>query len=345
MGRLLGAESNYDYVCARVRGMGSRLLSSADVRELGIRCPSLELLSSALEKTDYGLEIELNSIRDFPDALAFLEVSISQSVGRFIRKVHSLGVGETRDLLGIYLLWGDLHNLRICLRQLASGSREGFSLKGLEFWSEAPTSFYEELLSAEGISRARDLAISLGSPISQAFVEAVSVLERTKSLASAERRLFLSYREEVEGRLSLYSSYSARRVREAVGVYLDVMNVVAFMRLGAGRSGRGEDLFLGDGLFLDAKRWRAALEKGMGALVVGTPYESLVVFGDPLASERKLERYFLERMCSMYRGDPISVDVPWGYMSLKRREGMNLRILAVGIYFGRPLEEVFAKFV
>ncbi len=330
--------ANYEYLNARVRAMASRLLTDFQLKELAAKLRGLDDFVDFLSKTDYAFELEVESLRDFSDPLAYIEEVIAKGVGKSINSVYKMAEGEAKDLIGVYLMQGDLNNMRLCLRHLFTETAPPKELKGWFYWGELPYEFYEEVASSGSVYTARDIVILWKHPLGYVFTEALLYIIRARNIAEAEKILLLGYIEESQKRIKRYFSSSAETVGMCLALYVDILNLTAYLK--------GSDVFIKGGLYIDSqKRWKLLKARGLRILRQTPYYEILAEADKPYQKEERLKRWYLKTLCDLYRGDPLAIDIPWGYISKKLKEETNLRILAVGLYFEKTEKEILSRMI
>jgi V/A-type H+-transporting ATPase subunit C len=353
--------SDYDYLNARVRGMGTSLLSRAFYDQT-LEVPTLELFVDTLLLTSYGegLRDALAAVGGAasPGACAAVEAALARGAQAAIAKVRAIAPPGPLRMITIQLNRWDVTNVLALLRGKLSGA--------------SPKDVLESVLPV-GEFNATQLGELAGEMDVPSLAEALTTWNYT--FAFILRRAILEYSAEtdlptlehtLERAFFNWALVQLRAddrnealVRDSIRRQIDLANVRALLDIVKEREkgrepspiepiGRGKlsprtlkELADSDSLdtafaTLEETYFAPAIEKG------------ILSFGQTrsLASmERFLEAMIVDHGCRIFRQDMLGIAVPLGFLWRKYSELVNLRILARGKAYRMPASAIREEMV
>ena len=361
--------SDYGYINARVRAMKSRLLSRETLYEL-LAARDLTAFSDTLGSTDFGKDLgealsraprpALGLSGPFgPLGLSAVEEGLRRNLCRTSAKLLSFADGRAGELLGVILERWDLENIKAVLRGKHTRLSKSDILSGVVPAGRLDEARLSELAEAEDAKAVADMLATWRSPFARPLTKALSAYAQDNNLANLELALDRFYvsasLETVRGRGK--GDRNAALIRGILKGQIDVLNLGTALRL------RGEALEEGPLVSYWVPGGEKILERHFLALAraesfiqalalvppalqplekPGGPERPGAGRGDEAAFERALSRAFALRCARIYRGDPLAINIPVGYLGMKTLEVANLRLIARGKAFGlsRPELEV-----
>ena len=362
--------SDYGYINARVRAMKSRLLSRETLYEL-LAARDLTAFADALGSTDFSKDMGeafSRAPRPAPDlsgpalglsgppgplGLSAVEEGLRRNLCRISAKILSFADGRAGELLGVILERWDLENIKAVLRGKHTRLSKSDILSGVVPAGRLDEARISELAEAEDAKAVADMLAAWRSPFARPLTKALSAYAQDNNLANLELALDRFYvsagLETVRGRGK--GDRNAAKIRGILKEQVDVLNLGTALRL------RGEALeesllvsFWVPGGERILERHFLALaraESFIQALALTPPSLHLLEKpggrGDEAAFERALSRAFALRCARLYRGDPLAINIPVGYLWMKTLEVANLRLIARGKAFGLSRPELEAE--
>ncbi len=337
MGQL---DTNAIYFNARVRGMKSRLFSTAGIREMLDRDEVGQAIDVLLESS-YKTEMA-EALTRFQGADA-VEEAISRNLRLTTRQLIKLSQGKFEELLRLFLLREDLR----AVKSLVRCQHHGFDVQAATpYLIPGPTlalALETEMAQSESMAALVAALVAWNPELCLCLQEALAAYGETKSLADLEEALDRSYFVENARRLGDSTDSNCQALCEQLRAEIDRINLRAvFLAFqgGGDRSALGEHLLPEGKLSINFLLRMARAEDASSAadLLGTTPYRSLV--GDLLElcqSERfaPLERFFerivLLQLRRLARGDVTGLPVVMEYCWLRHNEILNLRMVARGL--------------
>jgi len=354
---------DYGYANARVRAMKSLLLSEEFyARLLSIDDP--KMLFETLEKTPYKTEIEEVSLLKTTMA-EIIDEALKRNMAKTFSKVATFVAGEAGRLVKVLLARWDLHNLKTILRGRHIGASEEEIKESLIPASELNEPLLNELARAVDIGTVVDLLATWEIPYARPLVESLPKYLARKELLILELALDKFYYERVLQE-SQGNSLHARIVRDLMLTEIDIRNLITLLRLQGVKfefTGKKEEiekqvkeqietLFVPGGKEIKLTKFvDLAQKKDVEAVIRelrNTSYGSVLRSGmdryketnSLSVLERKLEEYSVQKAITSYRRGPLCIGIIVGYLWMKFREVVNLRIITRCKLMGMPERKI-----
>lgn len=342
------APCDLGYFNARVRSMRGALLRKADYEQL-MRLPSAEALADKLKGTGYGAFIESAASRpaSILDALSSaLLAGLSESFGQLWRMAPE----GARPLLKAVMSSWEVHDIKTLVRGLSRGVRREEIKAALIPAGEFDVASLNALLTSKDVIDLVGFLHTWGSPY--ASVLRPGLVEYRRSGRTIEMELLAELKTNSLFLEALSTGTADSGViRGLMALRADLWNSLTLLKI----SGEGYSLEAAAGFFVEGgsklKRpefMRLSGIKGRDELL-GALRESggSVVRGvidaagaDIALMEEAAEDAMKERLRTLSVIDPLSIALPASYIYMKVREIKNLRLLARGVSFGVPLNEL-----
>lgn len=356
----LSGRSDFDYGNTRLRARRGDLLRDADYeRLLG---SDIDHLLGALAETPYAAVGE--PTRTHHDGLQRLHRVIRAHLGRTLEEMRSFYSGRARELVDVVLARFDIANIVAVLRARSSpDTPTENALTAL-----APVGWLTEPLARE-ILRPHEMAgvvelLTQATPDRDqagALRTAFSEYERTEDLPALERAVVAEHAARVAVALSTAGSDGAALSRFARRE-VDERNLVVALRLrdalafGAEDTPAPEDILRPGGSIPPASLVAAARAPAPAAVVAalgwlggGRWHPALARWaasGDLHALQRALERGAIADAAALFAtGDPLAIDVPFAFTTVKQVEARNLRLLGEAAVRGITPDSVRGELV
>jgi V/A-type H+-transporting ATPase subunit C len=340
--------SDYGYINARVRAMKSRLLSRETLYEL-LAARDLTAFADALGSTDFGKDMgEAFSRAPRPAlGLSAVEEGLRRNLCRTSAKLLTFADGRAGELLGVILERWDLENVKAVIRGKHTRLSKSDILSGVVPAGRLDEARISELAEAEDAKAVADMLATWRSPFARPLTKALSAYAQDNSLANLELALDRFY---VSAGLETVKKgdRNAVLIRGILKEQIDVLNLGTALRL------RGEALEEGPLVSYWVPGGEKILERHFLALARAESFIQALALappslhllekpggrGDEAAFERALSRAFALRCARLYRGDPLAIDIPVGYLGMKTIEVTNLRLIARGKAYGLSQAEM-----
>jgi vacuolar-type H+-ATPase subunit C/Vma6 len=356
----------YDYLNARVRAMGTELLTREFYDQI-LAIEGEQLLIDALLSSPYGPELR--------EALAVLhgieavESALRRHVFATFAKLRSIAPEEPRRLLAVQFNQWDTANVLAVVRGKVNGADPEEILEGVLPAGEFDEAQLAELAGEPDLASVADalttwsyrfafelrraIRRSLGVfsvPGVAARREEAAPEPDLAALESAVNRAYFLWALAQTAR----GDENVRLARRMLEMQIDLANVKAaldFLR----HRGRGDELERFEPL-PGGQLAAGALEEVAGA---GSPIEAfealeetyfapgiekgILAFGRAGSlgvMERFLEVVAIGAGCRLYRLDPLTIAVPLGFIWRKYNEFLNLRILLRGKAYRMPANSI-----
>ncbi len=336
--------SDYGYINARVRAMKGRLLSRETLYEL-LAARDLAAFTDTLGSTDFGKDLGEAFSHAF--GLSAVEEGLRRNLCRTSAKLLSFADGRAGELLGVILERWDLENIKAVLRGKHTRLSKSDILSGVVPAGRLDEARISELAEAEDAKAVADMLATWRSPFARPLTKALSAYAEDNSLANLELALDRFYvsasLETVRGRGK--GDRNAALIRGILKEQVDVLNLGTALRL------RGEALEEGPLVSYWVPGGERILERHFLALARAESFIQALALAPPslhllekpvdeAAFERALSRAFALRCARLYRGDPLAIDIPVGYLGMKTLEVANLRLIARGKAYGLSQAEL-----
>lgn len=354
---------DYGYANARVRAMKSLLLSE-DFYEHLMQIDDSNAILEALKKTPYKTEIEEVALLKTTTS-EIIDEALKRNIAKTFNKVATFVAGEAGKLVKVLLARWDLHNLKTILRGKHISANENEIREGLIPAGELNEALLNELVRAIDVPGVVDLLATWGIPSARPLVENLPRYLARKELLTLEIPLDKFYYEQVS-RQSRGNSLHARIVHDLIIMEIDVRNLVTLLRLqGVKFEFKGEkeeiekqvkeqievlfvpggkEIELTDFVSLAQKRDVEAILKHLRSSPYGAVLRSGIERYKETNSlsilERKLEEYLAQKAISTYRKGPLCIGIIVGYLWMKFKEVVNLRIITRCKIMGVPERKI-----
>jgi V/A-type H+-transporting ATPase subunit C len=336
--------SDYGYINARVRAMKGRLLSRETLYEL-LAARDLAAFADTLGSTDFGKDLgEAFSRVPRTLGLSAVEEGLRRNLCRTSAKLLTFADGRAGELLSVILEHWDLENIKAVLRGKHTRLSQSDILSGVVPAGRLDEARISELAEAEDAKAVADMLATWRSPFARPLTKALSAYAQDNSLANLELALDRFY---VSAGLETVKKgdRNAALIRGILKEQIDVLNLGTALRL------RGEALEDGPLVRYCVPGGERILERHFLALARAENFiqalalapPSLLIFEkleDEADFERSLSRAFALRCAKLYRGDPLAINIPVGYLGMKTIEVANLRLIARGKAYGLPQAEL-----
>jgi V/A-type H+-transporting ATPase subunit C len=328
--------------------MRSRLLETSQLEEL-LALPTLDALTQALGHTPYGQPIQ-EALTRFTGVRA-VDEALARQFHQTTTKILSFADGKPRELIEIVLMRWDLANLRVILRGKHSGRSTDEIAGNLVPAGALSEVALRELVGQPDVAGVVGALGGLDHPMAGALAEGLGEYQETHDLLALELRLDRFYAayglRKAAGR-----GQSEQVLRRLLESEIDATNVKTALKLQPAGQLSGADrlrFFIPGGPLVSAKLFLAladpaTAEQGMqGLRVRGFPVRGRP--DDPAGFERELDLVMMRAQTSLYRGDPLALDIVIGYLALKHNEVVNLRLIARSAALGIPRDRVRKEMV
>jgi len=353
--------SDYGYINARVRAMKSRLLSRETLYEL-LAARDLTAFADTLGSTDFSKDLGeafSRAPRPAPDlsgpalglsgppgplGLSAVEEGLRRNLCRTSAKLLTFADGRAGELLGVILERWDLENIKAVLRGKHTRLSKSDILSGVVPAGRLDEARISELAEAEDAKAVADMLATWRSPFARPLTKALSAYAQDNSLANLELALDRFY---VSAGLETVKKgdRNAVLIRGILKGQIDVLNLGTALRL------RGKALEEGPLVSYWVPGGERILERHFLALARAESFIQALALTPPslhllekpvdeAAFERALFRAFALRCARLYRGDPLAIDIPVGYLGMKTLEVTNLRLIARGKAYGLSQAEM-----
>lgn len=320
----------WEELAARARGLSSRLLTPAALRDLAATA-SLDALAGALEAAGYGAR---------PDgAISPVQVEEQLRSGAAARmRVLARWSAGHADALAPVFEDEDRRSIRALLRGAAALAPQAERLAGLVPTPALPSGALGELARQASVREVAALLAAWESPYGTALLE--EARRHQPDLYVLECRLDATF----AARARVAARRGGREMREHVRLLLDIANSWSALLAGALRTPeRIAELWLRGGRRLTRERWdavvAAAEPEARGMLAEtwrGTPLEAALAVGATEPPEDAALATMLDAALRAARASPVSAAPAVLYALRLRRELRTLRRIAWGKALGAP---------
>jgi len=341
---------DYDYLNARVRAQSTELLPEP-FYDRALEADGQEQLAELLLETAYGPQLEQALAGGH--GRAALESGLARNLHLTFSRLRGMAPPGPLRLLNVQFNQWDAANILAIARGKLGGADAGQILEALLPVGEFSEPRLEELAAQSGLAAVADTLSTWGYPFAfelRRILRAQWELRKLAELESAINKLYFQWGlDQLSG-----SDPNEAVVRRMVQMQIDLANVkeaLDFVR----HKTRDEPLEgfqpLAGGLL-----GRGALEKIAGSLGMIDAFEALdgtyfapgiekgiLAYGGAGSlgvMERFLETVVIGYGCRLFRGDPLSVCVPLGFIWRKFNEFQNLRILIRGKSYRMPANAI-----
>jgi V/A-type H+/Na+-transporting ATPase subunit C len=339
----------YDYLNARVRAMGSELLT-AGVYEQALAAPGEAALTDVLLATPYARELrEALTVARGREAM---ESALRRNLFATFAKVLGMAPPEPRALLAVQVNVWDASNVIALVRGKLKGAEPGEIMAAVMAMGELGEPQLEELAGSQDVASLADALTTWNTPFAFDLRRAIHETG-VHDLPALESAISRVYFESALDRLP-ENDPNAAVVRRIVGMQVDLANIKAALDH-VSRQMRNEETReiapIPGGLLAPAHIHAVAAAATLVdafELLAETYFEpgvenGILAFGRAqrlAAMERFLEAVVMSHGCRLYRGDPLGVGVPVGYLWRKHSEFLNLRMVLRGRSYSMPSDAI-----
>jgi V/A-type H+/Na+-transporting ATPase subunit C len=339
----------YDYLNARVRAMGSELLT-AEVYDQALAAPGDGALADILLATAYGRELrEALTVSRGRDAM---ESALRRNLHATFAKVLAMAPPQARALLVVQVGIWDAVNVIALVRGKLRGAEPGEIMAAVMPLGELGEPQLEELAASPDLRSLADALTTWNTSFS--FDLRRAILEAgVHDLSALEAAVGGVYFDWALRQLPAGNA-DAAVLRRIVEMQIDLANLKAALDHVSRqmRNEETEELAPLPGGQLAPGQVQAVAQATTLVeafeLIAETYFEpgvenGILAFGRTqklAAMERFLEAVVMGHGCRLYRGDPLSVAVPVGYLWRKYSEFLNLRMVLRGRSYRMPPDAI-----
>jgi vacuolar-type H+-ATPase subunit C/Vma6 len=278
---------------------------------------------------------------------AALESALGRHLFVTFARLQAMAPSQPRRLLGVQFSQWDAANVLAVLRGKMAAAEPAEILEALLPFGQLGQPRLEELAGQPSLEAVADTLATWGYPFASRLRQVVRAQGRKADLAALESALNDAYFSWALGQVSAEDPQEAV-ARRMVRLQIDLANVKAgldFVR----HKVRGETMeateplkggLLPAGLLRNLRQAAGmvdAFETLGGSYFAPGIDRGILAFGRSGSlgvMERFLETVVIQQGCRLFRGDPLGVGVPLGFMWRKYSEYLNLRLLLRGKQFG-----------
>jgi V/A-type H+/Na+-transporting ATPase subunit C len=347
--------SEYDYLNARIKGMHSHLLTK-EFYEQVLASEGTSPLIDALLGSSYGSDIRDALQQD--RSTTGIEWGLRRNLFETFEEVRSLAPPKPRRLLSIQFRKWDIQNILTVVRGKAAGLPPEEILTGVFPAGEMGDAELRELAAQDNVKAVVDALTVWNLPFAFELRNVVQKHSDKSGCAPLEAefmRIFFAWALEQLSAEDENESLLRTHIRNQI----DLINVkTALWAVSQKEAGRHPEAVVPLAGGRLATRRLSAIERSpsleMSFEILAESYfrraidRGILAFGETrrlAVMERFLEIEIIEAGCKMFRGDPLGVGVPVGYLWRKYNEFINLRVLLRNQFFGKPApatrEELF----
>lgn len=337
---------DYDYANARLRSLKSQLFERRTLVEFA-GLSRVDDLIARLAESAYGEEIRAALAR-FIGPRVVME-ACRLHLGATYRKIRGFFDEEGTRLVGVLLARWDLHNLKTILRGQEARTPAGEILEALVPAGDLEESALRTLVRQPDPTATADLLRTWNAGYASAVRQGLTEYANTHDWGSFEATLDSLFYSRLFHSLQK-SEQNDGFVNEILAREIDTANVMTALRLREGGQGLGEEQvqrqLLNGGEI--PRAWLVSLAR------TGREEEALSLlrtskFAAALAQVESLDlakvQYELDRDLarfgiSFFSRDPLSISTAIGFITAKKVEAMNLRLIAQGIALGLARSDI-----
>ncbi|HUX12275.1 MAG TPA: V-type ATPase subunit [Spirochaetia bacterium] len=348
--------SGYDYLNARIRAM-SRFLIPNDVFDQILAADGEDILIDVLLNSPYGpilsekLPVESGRV---VRGLTAAESALREGLFDTFTHIEAIALEGQRRLLGIQLNRWDVMNVLSLLRGVAHNADREDIVHSMIPAGEFHPAQLAELAAEHDIKSVADSLTTAGYAFAHEVRRAVREFPSSGGdFAALETRLYTRYYTWALESLNP-SEEDELVLRDHMQLQIDLVNVISTLKQVAYRSqkrpieaveripgGKIRNAILEQLLdsqsveyaleVLDQTHFSPAIERGI--LVFGQTNRLSVL-------ERFLEQVVIVKGMNLFRGDPLNIGVPLGFIWRKVNEYLNLRMLLRGKRYHLPANAI-----
>ncbi|MEM3445349.1 MAG: V-type ATPase subunit [Thermoplasmata archaeon] len=338
-------ESNFPYLCTRVKVKSLKLYSQAELRrmlDMGVS----ELLRF-LHEGVYKEDVEEGSIKYRFSASDVIEYALNRNLGRAYTEIYSYASGGARARMEIFIENLDVWNFKTFLRGLHSRTPKEEVLKHILLGGKYPESFWEGAVKAAELEQYFDKT---------EFGKIMKMYLAEKNLARVEDIVDRDYYIRLFHTVNRLQETRADKVfLEFVRKEIDLKNLATAMKIMFYRQGTEEiriplrEIFIPDGWEINYNKFEAlCMAKDEAEFLAGT---GNLWFGNEInrimreckhcsGQIKRLEHYLARIAKSFSIIYPVSILPVISYLLQKRIEVEQIRMIARGKAHGLERSEI-----
>lgn len=342
---------DYDYANARLRALKNQLIERRVLLELA-GLGRVDDLTARLADSTYGDEIR-TALARYVGLRVVLEACRLHLANTY-HKIRSFFDEEGAHLIGLLLARWDLFNLKTILRGQEAGTPAGEILEALVPAGDLDESALRSLVRQPDPTATADLLRTWNTGYASAVRQALAEYANTHDWGAFElaldeifyARLFRSLQKSEE---------NDGLVHQMLAREIDTANIMTALRLREAGVGLTEDevvrRFLSGGEL--SREWlvpvaRAArAEEALASLRASKfgPALARVETLDLARIQRELDRDLARFGMGFFARDPLTISTAIGFITAKKIEATNLRVIAQGISLGLGRAEIEKELV
>lgn len=280
--------------------------------------------------------------------LGRIESAIAKGTCQELNHIKQLAKGEPGVLLEVLFARGDILNCRLVLRAMSTGTISGPPPRWHSYGAIGE-SFYSDIWrQSSSLMETIQKCYSKGHPFAVALADSLLDLDKGFELQQAERTFLLGMLDQLWKTLDHFSSSNVKRVRDFLGMTIDVWNMGIWIRRRAGYpdSTVPSPMFIRKGAWLDVDT--LSRSRVMTELVHGSPWRKVIrgiEESTPRDFQRALSVYMWKWQLQLFRTNPLGIEVAIGYMARQLVEWENLNLLSVGMAMEIAPEDLMARLI
>ena len=336
---------DYGYLAARIRGMKGRLLPGDFFQGL-LEQKELMKVADSLLSSPYGEDMSVALAGE--SGLLAVEKALRRNLYRVFRKVFQMCSEEPRRLLRVLLGKWDVYNIKTVLRGKQRGLPAQEVLLALVPAGELDEPKLQELLNQPDVKAVIDTLATWLSPFAPPLLGAFPEYLEKGHLAVLEKALDRYYFNWVLSETSPEEENEGF-VREIIKREIDYQNLLSALKIVSGRFEAVEvEFFPGGNLSGEYLSGAKSLEEVLTGLKKAYPdLDGRLAEGaeSPSDAEHLFYCFLLRKWSDMVRKDPLSIAIVLGFLGLKLKEFLNLRIIVRSKAHGVPVDIIKKELV
>jgi len=324
--------SDFGYVNARVRGMGSRLLAP-ETYQAALTAEDFRGFTAVLGQSPYAHALEEAQAQG--DGLRAVDRALADDFHATTRSMLGFSDGAPRRMIAALLRRYDLEDLKTVARAHHAGRDPSDLGQALTGAGELRPATIESLVAASDLPAAGQALSVTKHPLARAFVHAARGYAGDHDLLTFELALdhahFRLLSEEAE------DGGTSDTFRRHVEREIDAANLRTALKV-AGRDIDADALFVEGGREIKRETFLQLAQAGLSGLsAVGSGTFAPVAKAEDLAGAERAVRTALDEAARKAAiRDPLGIGVVIRYLRAKETEAAKLRLLARGAYYGVP---------
>ncbi len=342
---------DYDYANTRLRALKSQLVDRRVLLEFAA-LGRVDDLTARLADSPYGDEIRTALARYV--GLRVVMEACRLHLANTYRKIRNFFDEEGAHLIGLLLARWDLFNLKTILRGQEAGTLAGEILEALVPAGDLDESALRMLVRQPDPTATADLLRTWNTGYAVAVRQALAEYTNTHDWGAFEMALDAIFYARLLGSLQK-SEENDGLVHELLAREIDTANIMTALRLREAGVGLTEDevrgRFLSGGEL--SREWLITLARAPRDEEALTSLRASK-FGPPLSKvetldiakiQRELDRDLARFGIGFFSRDPLTISTAIGFITAKKVEATNLRVIAQGISLGLGRVEIEKELV